>query len=192
MSYSLRTARKLETKIKKYLDSHSPRAVVTISAYDSAGEYTLQTKRAEALGNLANVITLTTIRSDIRRAIQRSNEEHGINDMISSRKLMVDKLYVYENLLNQLSDEDDAIKVAKLEAIKARNQVDDTGYRISSSDKLDFNTITPDTVETYTEEVLLLKNAIEAFDEEMLAKNASVLVEIDDESLDTLRALKII
>lgn len=97
---NLRSYRKLEQAINDHIVRTMKDPKCTISMYDDNANYTYTQLKNQFEENLKLVETLQLIRNKIRRNVQRTNELNGINDLISERTLVMNKIQILVRLIS--------------------------------------------------------------------------------------------
>lgn len=191
MKLTLRTARKLEAKIANRVNEGIGYNV-TFSAYDNVVVREKYFSAAEKVKTaVSDALNLTRVRYGIRRQIQQLNEESGINQLVSDRKLLIETLSIWTEVNDLVGHSNVPVSVdiveGKLKAIRDGGVIGTSRYSTSALDSVTVHVITNDFAETAQSFVRNLEREIEEIDDNILAANMGTKVTIPDDHVITLR-----
>lgn len=185
MKLTLRSARKLENKIANQIPEPSDFGI-EISPYDKNSiNDTINNAFTQSRIDVETATKLMTIRSVLRRQIQSLNEESGINELISNRKLTIDVMNFYRSLLavaSSWTEPNVDIVDGKLEAIREG--------KVSSyvRDNIHVSALSAEHVKEIEGLIKSLEKRIEQYDDNILETNMGTKVELNEQDVQFLQS----
>ncbi len=187
MKVSLKEARRIERRIQEKALRKGYPLRSSLNIYDHVSVQNEVKKAAEAAeAAVINTLDLIFTRSKIRRLIQITNENSGINSLIAKREKYIRILSVWEDVVGTYAD------VQTVQAIKggldtklARAQNGTSEYS-AAPNKVEFVAIAPEFNVTAEENVQTTQRNIDNCDDELLALNALTKIEIPSDVYQTL------
>lgn len=194
MKLTLRSARKLEKKIAVRIQD-TAEYDVTFSAYDNS--VPVDEKLCKAQNNIRvsidGTIQLSRIRSAIRRDIQQLNERSGLNELISTRKLRMDEISIWQNIKGEGDRSREPITseiiTGKLEAI--RDGLVSSAYG-GSRESVTVSTVSPELLKEAVANIQQLQNTVERLDDSILEVNMGSKIDLPDTAVTELQQLGIL
>lgn len=199
MEYSLRKARKLESKIRSYLDDHRGKEFVEVRSLGTLDEakQTIESFRKDLLESIEDRTNLITVRYKIRRLIEEANESSGINYLINEKVRLNSIIQELINnvdtkprlsdlaLEDQLSTRQAALKSGNGEAsMYSRRGSDATLFTTNSLLQEDLDKI-EDTINNNLKE-------IEKIEDEINLRNLKHKITLSESDRDLLETAKLI
>lgn len=180
MRVTLRKAHKLDLQIKSVL-AETRLSDIMLDEFETAnyklpGLVNTITEQQQANKNLLdNALVLITARSQIRRLIQTANEESGLNNLISNRKLLQNQLSLYQSTLHRSEN----VQYHTFESLFFRlKNIRSEKPTYASRPNLDVPILSPDSMDRIKGLVKHCRSVIENLDEEILAINSSTYVDL--------------
>jgi hypothetical protein len=189
MELNLKKARKLDAKIQNFLDTNSihTKASIRVRGTLEDAKTSIKKSNEEVRETIHERLSLLDARFDIRRQIEKKNEESGINDLMNVR---ANKLKAIDELAKlggdeALSEEDlaDKLKVAA----DSLNNPDSYDNRTV----LHVDVFTEQELESFADSKAKLQRQIEDIDDEIIAKNASNKITLSDDVLKLLQSKRL-
>lgn len=199
MQFTLRQARKLETKISDFLQAFDSRNSLVLELdpfeIDTSASQRIIRARSLAQTRIALNSLLIDVRARIRRKIQSTNEEVGINHLISERKRLNNRITYFQNLVNTTNDsvrlDVNAIQ-HRLDAIVGSEAKPATPSYGNLSDGVETPVLTEESVDKFQREIREMKKEIESIDEALISKNVSSYITVDGPDQTTLAEAELI
>ena len=143
----------------------------------------------ETLKNYTNLIKLAEIRQDIRNSISEANHASKINSLMGEKALNTKKISILKAFNSQFSDtnSDDIVDMAK-----KLSEMPVDRYNTPTVERVSLPAINKEESLKIEKQINLLKNNSEEIDEELLALNNTVKIEIADDTTKFLKELGIL
>lgn len=201
MKLSLREARKLETRIQAKIRQ----GIVQGRAINIHEGFLDNTDLTEgwlaetfAMGDesVASVIGLTEARTLIRRLVQQTNEEVGINELISQRTGLISLRSIYQDVVDNYdvanghamtADVLQRVTASAAEAAKT-SSASSSMYGRGRTDTITVSTISDETNEVAEGKVRSLLRDIDKVEDKLAALNASTTIELPSTMVDFLES----
>lgn len=186
MEITLREARKLDTRIGQALKELKVSSTASLNAYEDVATVPDRIEEAQAKfkENLEAFVELETIRTNLRRGIQSTNEKSGINTKISDRHHVIRLIERYQVIANATRNDDNP----SIEAIQAEveaNRVRDTTW--SDNSRVSVGILTTNDRQELNEAVNNMRRQIDAIETELAALNVNTKITIAKDTVDILK-----
>lgn len=191
MTFTLRQANKLVDKINHHITTINTQPTCDINIWEVVfSDQTIDQKRLEHKTNINRCLALILIRQDIRNKIARNNQAQ-VNQLITQRKILLDKLGVYRSIIQQIDLS--AVQTAtafdgKMISLKANTGT----YR--PVDILTIGLMDSEEIDSMNNNINSLQRQVELVEDQLTTANSSstLLVILDQDSYTTLRNENII
>lgn len=194
-TFTLRAARKLESRLQAYIDKGvDPHVYFNMHAED-AGIDAYNKAVNDFQESIFVMNRAIKLRGEIRRKIQVANEESGINNLISSRETLLRTLSFFMRLQSSTSRQKTTVmtdSIIKGKIGTALQNAASNMYGGVGDDVISFSTITPDVFENIEKTVASTKNTIAGLDETLLQKNVNTTISLAPFDVEFLRDLNVV
>lgn len=191
MKLSLRAARKLETKIGKYLDEDTLKTSVKVRVNTTTDNLVsaLNSAREKTKKDFEEKLGLSSVRYTVRNLISKANASTGINDLISQK-------VSEENTLKQLKavltseprlEADELGDTLKLGQKRFEQAAPDQYGSRDNPVVTSFSVLTSADLEEYKKRATKLQRSVESVDNSLDALNHSAQVELTSEAVVLLQ-----
>ena len=191
MKVSLKEARRIERRIENTMhDNVDFRSEIDI--YEEITiDFAVEEARKTTEDKIFNAIALVNARSLIRRAIQEANEIEGINYLIAKRERLIRIGGIWFDVVTADTGEASVNALRKMVDVKIeRSKQSTTGYYDNNG--VAFNTISKAMSESAKNEKHSTQKLIDECDDKIAVKNATVTIEIPNDTVALLKENKII
>jgi hypothetical protein len=190
MKLTLRSARKLETKITKYLDETpvNTGAKVRVNANVDEVIVSLDSAQKKAKEEIADRVTLVEIKYAIRQKIASANHEAGINALITEKvqcEQKVNQIKAIVATTPRLSKEE-LTDTLRLGQTKLSNGSPGR-YGEDAAVSTTLSVFTEAELDSYKKDRSVAAKRIEAIEDLLTELNASTKVEVDEASVKVLQ-----
>lgn len=199
MELNLRKARKLESKIQKFLEEKGLECTAEVRSLSSLDEAksNLESKKSDFLKNLVDRENLLKTRYTIRKKIESKNEESGVNSLINmlilTKKLIEDLEKIPKDSLSSDQELSDLLKAHSL-AFQNGNLEKSSFYSRNPKIKTSFDVsfLTPQDIENLNTRKIKYRKSIEDIEEKINLLNISQKIELPEDMVKLLEALKLL
>jgi hypothetical protein len=196
MKLSLRSARKLESKINKHLEETLVDSSVKVRVNADTGKIidSIASERTKVLQEMEDQLKLLTIKYQLRELISRQNSSSGIDTWITDKVLkeqMISKLKTWETVEVQV-DQESLSDLLELSKKKLANPGTDSYRGRNESITTSLSVLMKVDVDTIKKKRLSLVKEIEAIEETIMGLNHSEKIEISEDSIKLLQKLSLL
>lgn len=199
MEFNLRKARKLESKIQKYLDEKELETSAQIRSLASLEEAksNVETKKSEFLKNIIDRENLLKTKFTIRKKIETKNEESGVNTLINmqvlTKKLIEDLDKIPRETLTSEQQLADLLKAHALMFQNGSSEKSNPFSRVNSiKTSFDVNFLSPQDLENLNTRKIKYKKNIEDIEDKLNLLNVSQKIELPEDMVKLLEAHKLL
>lgn len=191
MEISLKKARKIETAINTFVEENDFKLEATVrvlGTLDEAKEAVANTK-SEIFSSLRLREELLKIRFDMRRQIEKSNEESGINALINKKVLNekiileLDKLINYNKVFDEKELDD---------VLKAQSKIDYDKYSFRVKTTFEFPVFQKEDLASFKDKKISIKKDIEKIEDELSFLNLNTKIILSEDVTKLLEFNKIL
>lgn len=190
MKLTLRAARKLETKITKAMEETpvSMAAKVRVSASATEVEQELDTAKSRVKAELEERLKLVEIKYTIRQKIAEANHSSGVNELVTKKVMAEQKVANIKAIIGttpRMSKEElgDTLRLGQTKLAQGST----SRYGEDASVTTSLSIFTQSDLDSYKKEKVTLSKEIENIEDKLTELNASVKIEVDDESVKLLQ-----
>jgi hypothetical protein len=191
MKISLRTARKLETKIGKYLDENQVNTTVKVRVNTPADKLTsvLDTARQETRNSFADQMSLASARYDIRNSISKRNAASDIDNLISRKVSAENSIKQLKSILSAEArlDQDALGDTIKLGQKRFEQAAPDQYGSRDNPVVTSLSVLTQSDLDEYKSQVTKLQRSVEENENALDALNHTEQVELSPDAVNLLR-----
>lgn len=187
MKVNLRKAHAIEKDILSALAKLNISGTATISVHDTNPNGALIRIQQDTNNQFVNMERLERIRAGIRKAVGRANAESGINDLISDNAYHTATIQRREKLIKDISPGSLSLE-RQIESEKTRMTRD----YYHGSETVTVAAISMETVASIRDANIASTRIIKSNNDEILSRNITVTIDIDDAEIDFLRSLGVI
>jgi len=199
MELNLRKARKLESKIEKYLQEKDLETSAQIRSLGSLEEakVSLDSKKSEFLKNIIDRENLLKTRYTLRKKIETKNEESGVNSLINmqilTKKLIEDLDKLPKNNLSSEQELSDLLKAHSLMFQNGSSEKSNPFSRVPSiKTSFDVTFLSSQDLENLNTRKIKYKKNIEDLEDKLNLLNVSQKIEIPEDMVKLLEAHKLL
>jgi len=195
MEMNLRKARKLESSIQNYLDENETIVTASIRSLGSLEDAlsSMSSKKLETLKNLENRKKLLEVRYEIRRQIEKTNEDSSINNLINKKVLC-------EKLAKEFDSFQSFEKPSELELqdqiIANKNALtSESGSRRSIGSiptTFNVNIFSKEDLDSFKDQKISLKKELEDLEDSINQRNLSNKVVLSEDAVKLLKAVRLL
>jgi hypothetical protein len=188
---SLKKARKIETAINTFVEENDFKLEATVrvlGTLDEAKEAVANTK-SEIFSSLRLREELLKIRFDMRRQIEKSNEESGINALINKKVLNEKIILELDKLINhnKVFDEKELDDV-----LKAQSKIDYDKYSFRVKTTFEFPVFQKEDLASFKDKKISIKKDIEKIEDELSFLNLNTKIILSEDVTKLLEFNKIL
>jgi len=191
MEITLRKARKIETAINTFLEDDTvvlETSIRFLGTFDEAKE-SLLAEKVELLNTLNLRQELLKIRYDLRRKIEISNENSGINDLIN-KKVLNEKLI--SELDNFIKNNKNQSLTELQDTLTAHSKLEPEKYSFKIKTTFDFPTLQNEDIAPLKDKKMSLKKDIEKIEDELSFLNLNTKIILEEDVTKLLEFNKIL
>lgn len=177
---SLRKANAIQLAIKDLLKGIKIETTVVINEFQ---DHSLVIHEAQALLRAENMrkLSLMTALREIRKLVGTANATSGINDKLADAA-SIDKLVIhFDEMINSFTLLDESVIIGKLTKIRSQGETSRWGEDTITTGILSFEARAE-----FKEEVMKLKKQKQIINDEILALNISITIQLDQSITNTL------
>jgi len=180
---SLRKARKLETKIDQF-EFPKTDVDIRVSLEDDEVKELLEANRLDFRKFFATAKQLLAVKYEIRQSIGEANAEHGINELITKRQSIKQRLGLVGTFISRANVTSDEVVVDTI-----HNERDSEGSRFGGARRasVEVSYFTEDLLKELKDERVNLKASLDEVEEDILVLNNTKHIELSDESVALLK-----
>lgn len=190
MKLTLRSARKLETKITKHLDETPVNTSAKVRVNSDVNEVitSLDAAQKKAKEEISDRVKLVEIKYAVRQKIADANHSAGINALITEKVQQEQKVSQIKAIVGtspRLSKEEitDTLRLGQTKLANGSQ----SRYGEDASVSTTLSVFTETELESYKKDRVAAAKRIEAIEDQLTELNASTKVEIDEESVRLLQ-----
>jgi hypothetical protein len=188
---SLKKARKIETTINTFLEENDFKLEATVrvlGTLDEAKDSVANTK-SEIFSSLKLREELLKIRFDMRRQIEKSNEESGINALINKKVLNEKTILELDKLINhnKVFDEKELDDV-----LKSQSKIDYDKYSFRVKTTFEFPVFQKEDLASFKDKKISIKKDIEKIEDELSFLNLNTKIILSEDVTKLLEFNKIL
>jgi hypothetical protein len=188
---SLKKARKIETASNTFVEENDFKLEATVrvlGTLDEAKEAVANTK-SEIFSSLRLREELLKIRFDMRRQIEKSNEESGINALINKKVLNEKIILELDKLINhnKVFDEKELDDV-----LKAQSKIDYDKYSFRVKTTFEFPVFQKEDLASFKDKKISIKKDIEKIEDELSFLNLNTKIILSEDVTKLLEFNKIL
>lgn len=192
MELTLRAAHKLVTKIEQHIPTVEVVTTVSANAFEVENGIDLYSKAQNDFQlNLVRVLQLQRVRQNLRDAIRRANEGE-IDELISQRKSSLELIGLIKRIVMSARTEG-VIATPAAVTRKAKQIVEGKGAEHRYGDeRVTFTVVSPEQKEQFDIDLATYKRQLEAVEDQLLHKNISNKITLEELDLKVLRKERLV
>lgn len=188
MKLNLRKARKLEEKIRKYVESGDTSFNFRVRIKEDPEKVVSEryTVRQKVLSDVQDLEKLIELRYTIRNNIGTNNETSGINSLISQRAMLESKYKFFKNdslsfMGGPVVSDDEIRDTLEIKVNAAPSKYGNTDVTAT------FCALTDEDLDNREEIRKAIKRELEDIDDKLSAKNLNTTIELDNNQVTLLK-----